>query len=229
MESGPYNNVSALAALARRYDALTQDVANAATPGYRQRRAADAAFSTAMEDVHRVAADLRVDDAAGATQNTGDPLDIALAGPGYLAAQGEQGSTLLTRRGDLQVRGGFLTTASGAKILGDAGPIPIPEGADVAISEAGDVMAGSSAVGRLRIVTGQDLAPRGKGLYAAKSIKALVGDRPAVISGAREGSNVNLPGAMAELIATQRLYTTNLSAIRQLDQMDDRLLRIRPV
>jgi flagellar basal-body rod protein FlgF len=228
--AGLYDNVAALGALTRRYDSLTQDIANAATPGYRGRAIADQSFETELTGQERLAATLDVDQRPGVMQSTGDMLDVALAGAGFFVAEGAGGTPMLTRRGDLAVQNGFLALRSGPKILGAGGPIAIPEDAAVSIADDGSVIADGAPIGQLRLAKGEGLAPRGQGLYSATTITNLTGtEAPRIQSGVREASNVNMPHAMAELISAQRLYGANLGAIKKQDQVDERLLRMRPV
>ena len=59
---------------------------------------------------------------------TGNPLDFALEGPGFLAVQTKAGLRY-TRNGNFQVdTDGSLLTATGDHVLGDQGPVKLPNG-----------------------------------------------------------------------------------------------------
>ncbi len=64
----------------------------------------------------------------GPVQSTGRSLDIAVNGDGWLAVQTPDGSEGYTRAGNLRINiNGQLLTGAGHPVLGEAGPIVIPE------------------------------------------------------------------------------------------------------
>src|SRR6185312_8740123 len=59
----------------------------------------------------------------GAIQHTGNPLDVAINGDGYLSVQ-TAGGVRYTRNGSLQINAqGQLVTTDGSQVIGDSGPI----------------------------------------------------------------------------------------------------------
>ena len=71
---------------------------------------------------------------------TGRDLDIAIAGEGWMQVLTPAGEEVLSRRGDLRIdMTGALVDAEQNQILGDAGPITVPEGARVTIAADGTV------------------------------------------------------------------------------------------
>ena len=72
----------------------------------------------------------------GSVQQTGRPLDVAVAGPdAWLAVQASDGEEAYTRRGDLAVAAsGVLQTGDGFIVQGQGGPITLPPFASVAIA-----------------------------------------------------------------------------------------------
>ena len=69
------------------------------------------------------------DGSAGGLQATGRTLDIALKPDQWLAVQGADGREVYTKSGDLTLDAtGTLRTASGLTVLGDGGPITLPQG-----------------------------------------------------------------------------------------------------
>ena len=111
----------------------------------------------------------------GAMVRTEDPLDVALAGPGFLRVM-DSGKELLTRDGRMRMddRGRLVAAADGAEILGVTGqPIQLnPHGGDVMIDQEGRIQqdghtvraTGRGGRGRLRRAAkdrGQPLLRRG--------------------------------------------------------------------
>jgi flagellar basal body rod protein FlgG len=96
----------------------------------------------------------------GAVTRTGNPLDLAVDGPGFLAIAGSDGSTRLTRDGRLTLdrSGRLVTVTDGQSVLDASGrPINLDPRRGVQIDEAGTVYQGGAAVARLQFV---DVADR---------------------------------------------------------------------
>lgn len=98
----------------------------------------------------------------GPVEQTGRVLDVALDGNAMLAVQSRDGLEAYTRAGRLAISSdGELRTHGGLTVLGEGGPIAVPEGARLAIARDGTVSAvvesqGSANVqvlGRLKLVT----------------------------------------------------------------------------
>lgn len=80
----------------------------------------------------------RLNMAEGNPEHTGNPMDLAIEGPGFFTVQTKAG-TLYTRNGGFRVSAaGQLVSAAGDPVLGAAGPITIPSG-ELAISADGTV------------------------------------------------------------------------------------------
>ncbi|HWI14195.1 MAG TPA: flagellar hook-basal body complex protein, partial [Burkholderiales bacterium] len=62
--------------------------------------------------------------AAGAIQQTGRDLDVAVQGSGWIAVQGADGREAYTRNGNLQLSpNGVLQTREGRPVMGEGGPL----------------------------------------------------------------------------------------------------------
>ena len=98
-----------------------------------------------------VAGNPSLDLSQGSVERTGNPLDVAIEGPGYLAVQTASG-TAYTRNGHLELSStGQLVTADGNAVLGDQGPINVPPGS-VSISPDGVISVNGAIAGNLRLV-----------------------------------------------------------------------------
>ena len=214
-----YAAVSGGSAAWKRMDTVAQNLANMGTDGFRGSRVAfemyepEAGLVRATEPTP----DLR----DGAVHATGNALDVALQGRGWLAVDGGDG-TFLTRDGRLAVNeSGTLVHASGGPVLGVAGEINIPPGETVTITPQGVVVGSESGeVGRLRLVDGPAV-PMGGSLW--KHTGDLAEATPRVIGGALEGSNVDALGAMVELVQASRAFEAFQQAIRGSDELDSAL------
>ncbi len=140
-----------------RQDSIAGDLANASTPGYKPRRLAvqlrrrpqrrPGAPSPRPLGYGAQISKTSVDMTQGPLESTGEPLDLALQGPGFLAVQTAHG-TRYTRDGQLAVDGqGRLVTATGNPLLDQPGK-PIALGAhsgDLKVSMDGAITAGGKS------------------------------------------------------------------------------------
>jgi flagellar basal-body rod protein FlgF len=127
MQAGLYVNLSGQIALERRLTTLANNVANAGTAGYRSEELKfDTMLSMASKapTAFSTAGDSFISEKSGGLNKTGNPLDIAVRGKGWLAIQ-TPGGIAYTRDGRMQLlESGELQTLNGYPIL-DAGGAPI--------------------------------------------------------------------------------------------------------
>jgi flagellar basal-body rod protein FlgF len=230
MERGLYIAASGMLAELVRQDQLANDLANASTPGYKADRASQASFGELLLEnsasgqsigplglgVHIAA--LKTDFSQGPIKQTGEPLDVALAGPGFLAVQTTQG-TSYTRDGQLTVDAkGRLTLASGPLVLDTQGkPITVPtNAADVTIGPDGAITSAGKAIAKLGIVSLEGAAKAGDNLYTGKAGAAPAGTT--VQQGALEGSDTNPARVMVDMIVSLRAYESSQRVIHSIDE-----------
>jgi flagellar basal-body rod protein FlgF len=214
-----YAAVSGGSAAWKRLDTVAQNLANASTDGFRGSRVTFEMFDSGAGLVRArdPVADLR----DGAVRTTGNAMDVALQGRGWLAVEGPEG-TLLTRDGRLRVsESGQLTTSGGLPVQGEDGTIEIPPGEAVRFGDDGTVWAEHSGrLGRLRLVDAQATAAGGN-LWRPTGEVTTAAVR--VVGGALESSNVDALGAMVELVHASRAFEAFQQAIRGSDELDARL------
>lgn len=177
----------------------------------------------------------------GSLVQTGNPLDVALAGDTMLAVQATDGSEAYTRRGDLAVSAeGLLTNGDGRPVIGDAGPISVPPGSKVTLSADGtvnianaeDPTAPPQVAGRIKLAstTGSKIAKGLDGLFRLEGGGVLPGDPDAKLQvGSLEQSNVNPSEVLVQMIEAQRLFdirTKLVSTAKDLDEGGASLMRI---
>jgi flagellar basal-body rod protein FlgF len=162
----------------------------------------------------------------GAIQNTGRDLDIAVEGKGWIAVQAPDGSEAYTRAGSLQLsENGILQTRGGRAVLGDGGPLSIPNDTQITIATDGTVStvptgnrpSASSTVGRIKLVNPPEASlERGNdGLFRVQGGGAVAADgNVKVVSGALEGSNVNAVDAMVSMIALARQFDMQMKMLQ---------------
>ena len=237
MLEGMYSAAAGMAAQQQRLDALSNDLANANTTGYKRVRVAfrDLLYTQTGAGAARgvssgagaAAVMVGRGSAQGAFQNTGDKLDLALAGNGYLQVRDRQGRVALTRDGALQrANDGRLMTSTGAWT-----GITVPRGVDendLTISPTGEVLGGGRTLGRLRLVTVRApelLQAAGDNLFrptAASGQPRAAGAGLRVQQGVLEASNVEMAEAMVDMADAQRTFQMTSRALTT----QDRLLEI---
>jgi flagellar basal-body rod protein FlgF/flagellar basal-body rod protein FlgG len=227
MENTLLVGLSRQVTLERQMDVVANNVANINTTGFKADRSLFEEYlrSPAHEDnfVHDRAT--FHDFAAGPSEQTKNPLDVAIDGKAFLVVQTAAGERY-TRDGGLQINNqGQLVTASGDPVLGNSGPI-VFQPTDKAINIAADgnvtVLEGTgrtdSVRGKLRLVSfadAQKLVKEGGNLYSAGQGVAAQPDTTSQLrQGFIEKSNVNSVHEMSRMIEITRTYT-QISAILQ--------------
>lgn len=177
----------------------------------------------------------------GSLQQTGNDLDLAIDGPGFLQVLLPDGTTAYTRDGSFQKDNqGQVVTSSGYPLQPS---VTIPSNAlSVTISRDGIVsvtQSGSSAttqVGTLQLATFVNvggLQSIGENLFLETASSGAPtpntpGSNGAGILNHRyvETSNVNVAEELVSMIQTQRAYELNSKAISTSDQMLGRLTQL---
>jgi flagellar basal-body rod protein FlgG len=233
MLEGLYTAAAGMAAQQQRMDALSNDVANVNTAGYKRVRVGfrDLVYQADGPSGMRTgsgaaAVQLGRGNQQGSFQKTDEPLDLAISGDGYFQVRdGNTGQTVLTRNGSFQVNGnGELVTAEGDRLVP---PIQLPRGVDpstISIASDGTVSSAGRALGQLQLVTvpaPTGLQANGNGYFsptaASGGVRRAAG--ASVQQGVLEASNVDLADAMVDMMDAQRSYSMASKAIHMQDQM----------
>lgn len=168
----------------------------------------------------------------GPVRDTGAPLDVAIAGPGFLAVQAPDGGEAYTRAGELHLTAdGLLVTAAGHPVLGDGGPITLPANTSASIGRDGTVSVVAPGQGpetvtvidRLRLVAppAGDMVRAGDGLLRpADGAELPAAAQVALLTGAIEGSNVGAVDAMVAMISHARQYELEIKLMHTAEQAD---------
>lgn len=217
---------------------VSHNLANVSTTGF---RADLARFEAAPIEgpgwetrVNTVATGLGFDRSAGTLVETGNVLDVAIDGEGWLAIQAPDGSEALARGGSLHVNSvGLLETERGELVLGDNGPLAVPPYSEIALAPDGTlsiVPQGQGAatlaqVGRLRLVNppADQLEKRIDGLVRVKGGGELESDATVkVASGFVETSNVGVADSLVDMIELARQFEV---AVRMMQTADENASR----
>jgi flagellar basal-body rod protein FlgG len=215
-----------MAAHQSRIDVLANNLANVDTPGFKadlitidqsvipENLTSDILAPVSTVEAGRPGMNL----APGVLKTTGNPLDLAIIGPGLFVVDTPQGERY-TRAGNfVRDTEGFLVTQDGFRVLGTDGPVSVSE-TGFRVDANGRVAEGST----LRIVGSEKfegLVKVGAALFApveGAPAPAALADAT-VAQGQLEGSNVNVVMNMVEMLATMRTYEAYQKTIQALDQ-----------
>jgi flagellar basal-body rod protein FlgF len=219
MDSGYYAVSAGLAAQTQALDLVAHNLANLATTGYRGEQTTFRSLLAGNGNVggnylntvvnnFGVLSGSRLDLSAGSIVPTGDPLDVAVAGSGFFTVQSPQGiGVLYTRDGGFHLTStGQLVTSQGNAVLGEQGPVTLPNG-NVAISSDGTISVDGTVVDKLRLtefVPGTKLTALGNATYSAPAGSGAAAVDSSVRQGMLEGSNVSATEGVVQLLTVQR-------------------------
>ena len=147
-----YTAMSGSAQALEQQAVVANNLANASTTGFRAQletfRAVPMSFgdgSSINDNTTRtfvLSSTPGADYTPGPIQQTGNPLDVAIQGPGWLSLQTADGNEAYTRAGNLHIdENGQLVNATNQVVLGNGGPVSVPPGAQITIGKDGTVSA----------------------------------------------------------------------------------------
>lgn len=167
-----------------------------------------------------------VDMNAGALQQTGRELDVAVHGEGWIAVQATDGTEAYVRSGELRITPeGLLQTGNGLPVLGGGGPIALPPfekvdiGNDgtVSLIPLGDPASTLAAVDQVKLVNPPvEQLQKGKdGLFRlANGVPADASADVSLLSGALESSNVSTVDALVNMIELARQFELQVKVMK---------------
>ncbi len=211
MDLGLYIAATGMVAEQTRQDQLSNDLANASTPGYKADESPQQSFgSVLLANTHGGAVVGSVDEGVSlgktytdmtpaSVQETGEPLDFAIEGSGFFAVKTAQG-VRYTRDGQ------FTSSAAGILTDSNGNPVLSQSGAAVKVPATGTLS--PSAVGAFE-VTGAE--KQGENLFTGKQSGKAAGE---IRQGALEGSGVDSAKVMIEMITSLRSFQSGQQAIQ---------------
>jgi flagellar basal-body rod protein FlgG len=215
MDIGLFIAASGMVSEQTRQDQLSNDLANASTPGYKPDEAPQRSFGALLlanteggaavggVDQGVAVGKTFTDMTPGSIHETGEPLDFAIEGKGFFAVQTPQG-VRYTRDGQF--------TASAAGVLTDSlgNPVLDQGGAQIRVGPKGTVEAGALGVFEV-----PGAAKQGENLFTGAAAGRATG---AVRQGALEASGVNGAKVMVDMITELRNFQSGQQAIQTIDQ-----------
>ena len=245
MLKGLYAAATGILAVESRQDAIANNIANAATVGFRRQEPTQKGFYDVFSDklVRPIRFNMNAapgggvkldetftDVRSGALSVTDNPLNVALMGSGFMAIDTPKG-VRYTRAGNFIADADKqLATADGFKVQNAGGGAIDVSGSEITITGDGTVNVDGATTGRLQLVEFADphmLAREGQNLYSASEAaqkQSADATNTTVAQKALEMSNVNLPKEMVGMILALRAYGANQKVVNAVDETITKLI-----
>lgn len=215
-------------------DLTAQNLANAGTAGYRKFEVVLKAATSANSPYQYAAtqtASPPLDMSQGPVRSTGNPLDVALIGPGFLTVQTSDGGQAYTRNGELSLSPDGMLLAAGQPLLQTNGaPLVLPAG-PITIAGDGTVSVNGVRSGQLALAdgAGATLKALGNSLYGTADGQPLPAVQPDSGTSLRQGfleqSTGNPLSAMVQMVDIMRSYQSSMSAVQSIDQSSQQAIQ----
>jgi len=235
MDNTMYVALSRQVTLRREMDIIANNIANVDTTGFKVEGTmvkTDPATGAQMVD-GPASLKFVIDDGVtrdftqGALRQTNGPLDVAIEGQGFFKVQTAAGERY-TRDGRFTLSPeGKVTTQAGDPVVGESGEITVnPELGPISIAADGTVSQGAERIGKLDVVTFDDLSglsKTGDNLFRNTSnLQPQPSTAARVRQGMLEGSNVNSILQVTRLIEISRAYESMARTIENSAELSRR-------
>jgi flagellar basal-body rod protein FlgF len=202
MDLGLYIAASGMVAEQVRQDQLSNDLANASTPGFKPDESPQKSFGDVLM-ANTEGGKTYTNMTPGAMQETGEPLDFAIEGNGFFALKTPEGIRY-TRDGQ------FMSSSAGVLTDANGDPVLDAKGAQIRVSATGTVPAG-----KVGIFEVPGAVKQGENLYTGTAAGKPSGT---VRQGSLEGSSVDAAKVMVEMITSLRSFQSGQQAIQSIGQ-----------
>lgn len=248
MVRGLYTAYTGMANEQNRLDIVANNLANAATVGYKEENVTNQSFdsvlavkikdsSEAYNDrvIGKMNLGVKLGESytnyeQGSLRQTSNTYDLALEGKGFftLDVTDKAGnvSTQYTRNGSFTMtKDGHIVDENGNRLMGKNGEIVIPtSAAQVEVDSSGAISADGQYIDTLQITDFDDykyLIKSGDTMYQALNGATTIPGSAAVNQGYTEQSNVNVVSEMVNMITITRAYEANQKIIQSTDKTLD--------
>ncbi len=221
-----------LDAYANVQEVIAKNLANANTFGYKKEIISFKQILTQTEDIESssLQTNLGIDHTKGGLTFTSNTLDMAVDGDGFFTLETDNGIRY-TRNGQFQLSTtGEIVTATGARLLGQQGPIQIPTGAsEILVDSKGNIKVDGQKKGTLMITNFTDLTSlvaTGDSSFTAP-VELINDDNDIkfkVAQGYLESSNVDIVMEMVNMIANMRSYEASNNVVKSFSDLMERLI-----
>jgi flagellar basal-body rod protein FlgF len=227
--------MQALQMLSKAQEATSDNLANINTPGFKGSKLFHRLLTEQVngEDVTRTVTMQQINFEQGVLEPTGNTLDFGIDGEGFFVVQ-QDGERVLTRDGRFQFDSdGYLRNGQGAQVMGNGGPIHLPEyfispgnpnqENQLEVAKDGTIRLNDEIAGQLRIVKVEDpslLSRKGSTYFSVESEEALQNDTESIVmQGYYEKGNVDSLHEMVDMMRNMRVFEAQQRVMRTTDEM----------
>lgn len=248
MVRGLFTAYTGMANEQKRLDIVANNLANAATVGYKEESVTNQSFDDVLTIKIKDASEaynerpigtmnlgVKIGESytnygQGSLRQTSNTYDLALEGSGFFTMEvtDKAGNVSMqyTRNGSFTMtKDGHIVDGNGNHLMGESGAIIIPtDAADVVIDTTGAIYADGVYVDTLQITDFEDyshLIKKGDTMYQALDTATTKAASATVNQGYTEQSNVNVVSEMVEMITITRAYEANQKMIQTVDRTLD--------
>jgi len=220
MDSTLYIALSHQAAVNRRMEVVANNIANMNTTAFQKEAVMFREFQVELENAESPVGNTVsfIQDVGVANMflpgnllPTGNELDLALTGPGFIGVETADGEQRYTRNGHFTLSDdGTLMGVNGTTVVTEAGNAIVigPNDTNLTIGQDGTIGSDDGPLGRIMIVefeTTENLVKIGNGLYSSED-PTIPADNTRAKQGMLESSNVNAIEEMSEMMTIMRSY-----------------------
>lgn len=248
MVKGLYTSYTGMVNEQKRLDIIANNLANAATTGYKEENVTNQSFddvltikirdeSEAYNDrpIGHMSLGVKLGEVytnfgQGSLRQTDNTYDLAIEGKGFFNIQytDKNGvtSTRYTRDGSFTMTSdGYIVDKDGNHLLGEAGEVMIPvDAVDIIFDTNGNIYANGTYIDSLLITDFENhdyLSKTGDTMYETLEGAIEVPGNAMVRQGFTEQSNVNVVSEMVEMITITRAYEANQKVLQSVDSTLD--------
>jgi len=240
MDALIYTAMSGAERAMRSQQVHANNLANMDTTGFRANLAQDgttpvAGFGYDARHLNELKDDA-VSGRQGTLRQTGRELDAAVHGPGLFTVQWQDGEAY-TRAGNFSVTGDGRLMLDDHPVMGEGGPITVPENTRIAVGADGSLLAQlpgqatMNPIDKLKLVKPEmgDMTKNSAGLLVPRSGGALDADYTVELNtGSLESSNVSAVEEMVATMSVNRDFEVQMKMLKAADSMAEagnRLIR----
>ncbi|SHO49469.1 flagellar basal-body rod protein FlgF [Anaerocolumna xylanovorans] len=244
MVKGLFTSWTGMANEQKRLDVITNNLANAATTGYKKDGVTNQSFRNLLtykvkdmsenytdKQIGKMSLGVKIGEVytnydQGSFRSTGNTFDFAIQGKGFfnVSTTDKNGNEVVkyTRDGSFTMdQSGKLVDVNGNTLMGEGGEITIPDNtANVKVDENGGIYADGVFVDKIKLTDFTDysyLKKQGDSFYLAQDGATQLDSTAKIQQGYTEQSNVNVVAEMTSMIAITRAYEANQKVIQTID------------
>ena len=248
MVRGLYTGWTGMATEQKRLDVIANNLANAATVGYKKEGVTTQSFDEALaikikdkseplqeRKLGKMSLGVKIgevytDYGTGSFRETRNTFDLAIDGSGFfqVAVTDRTGETHIryTRAGGFHMTSdGYVVDAHGNHLQAESGDLLVPtDSGEISIDDNGVVYADGERIDRIITYDFEDydyLKKYGETMYAPVDGAQMKEAQNMIRQGWAEQSNVNVVSEMVDMIAITRAYEANQKIIKSIDQTLD--------